>query len=105
MYIENNTWPSPPRLRVSNRKRGGSQPKCRFVLEPFSRREPSRAVGAELLHGPRLILRHVLRREGLCPAAVHPSIDEDLGTGVPEGAPEGNALGSVPLHPVKGAVL
>jgi hypothetical protein len=61
--------------------------------------------GAKLPYSPRLVRCHVLRCEGLSPTTVHPSVDEDLGARVPEGASEGDALDGVPLHPVEGAVL
>src|SRR5919205_1018813 len=81
--------------------------RCPRWLAPglLSSREPPRTFGAKLLYGPRLVLGHILRGKGLSPPAVHPSIDEHLGAGVPEGASERNALGGVLLHPLKGAVL
>ena len=66
---------------------------------------PPRALGAELRDGPPLVLGDVLGREGLRPAAVCPAVYKDLGAGIPEGAAQGDALGGVALHPVKGVVL
>src|SRR3712207_2487252 len=77
----------------------------RSILEPLSCREPASAFGAQLLHGPLLVLRHVVWREGFSPTAVYPSVYEDLGAAIPKGTPEGDTLGGVALHPVKRAVL
>jgi len=74
-------------------------------LGPLSRREPERGLGAALPCGPRLVLGRILLREGVGPAAVDPLVDKDLGAGLPECVPQGEALCSVALHPLEGAVL
>src|ERR687894_658517 len=71
----------------------------------LSRGEPSRALGAEFLYGPRLVLGHVLRCEGVRPAPVDSLVDEYLGTIVPGYPPERYYLLGVALHPPKRAVL
>src|SRR5688572_2849782 len=67
--------------------------------QPLSAGEPTCALGAEFLPGACLIFRHVFGSKRVGPSAVHAAIDEDLGTGIPECATEGNTLCRVPLHP------
>src|SRR3712207_3947724 len=60
---------------------------------------------AELLLRHPLVAGAVLGRERVAPAAVRPLVDEGLGTTVPEGVAERDALGRVPLHVVEAAML
>src|SRR5215218_8914914 len=71
----------------------------------LSRGEPSGALGAELPYGARLVLGHVLRCEGVRPAAVDSLVDEHLGTLVPGYPPKRYYLLGMALHPPKRAVL
>ena len=77
----------------------------RRLVQPLAGREPSRALGAEFPHGLRLILCHLRWGEGLRPAAIHSLMNEDLGPGVPEGAPQGHTLGGVLLHPLERTIF
>src|SRR4029453_7617689 len=74
-------------------------------VQPLAGREPSRALGAEFPHCSHLVLCDLLRGEGLRPAAVHPLMNEDLGTGVPECATQGHTLGGMLLHPSERAIF
>src|SRR5918997_1185407 len=71
----------------------------------LSRGEPSGALGAELLYGARLVLGHVLRCEGVRPAAVDSLVDEHLRTIVPGYPPKRYYHLGMALHPPKRAVL
>src|SRR5262249_30052755 len=69
---------------------GGRRPPLRWPSgEARSGGEPSRALGAELLHGSRVVRHHRLGGEGVAPPPIDPLMNEHRRPSVPEGSPPG----------------